>query len=214
MNNGLLLLIAYLIGSLPIGLFVGKMVKGIDIRDFGSGNIGASNVWRILGPVWGILVFLLDVTKGLLPTIIAHRSPNAPIWIPIATGVAAILGHNFSPFLRFKGGKGVATSLGVAFGLSWQGALIGFAVWGLLLLLTRYISLASMIATTIGAICIWQFNGHHWPYAVFAFLATFFVIFTHRANIQRLRDGTERRVSFGKKKITDTTTPTPQVPSR
>lgn len=212
MNDGLLLLIAYLIGSLPIGLFAGKIAKGIDIRDFGSGNIGASNVWRTLGPVWGVIVFLLDVTKGLAPTLLAHGRPAAPIWLPIAAGVAAILGHNFSPFLRFKGGKGVATSLGVAFGLSWQGALIGFAAWVIVLALTRYISLASMIAVPVGAICIWQFNHHHWSYAAFAALATFFVIFTHRANILRLRAGTERRIR--EKKTTESTTPAPQVPTR
>ncbi len=194
MTPGLLLLAAYLFGSLPIGLAIGKLVRGIDIRDYGSGNIGASNVWRILGPAWGVLVFLLDVAKGLLPTLAAHRHLNGPIWLPVAAGLAAILGHNFSPFLKFKGGKGVATSLGVAFGLSWEAALIAFAAWSLLLALTRYISVASMIATALGSFLIWQFNGRAWPYGAFAVLAAVFVVFTHRSNIGRLRAGTERRV--------------------
>jgi glycerol-3-phosphate acyltransferase PlsY len=210
MKPVVILFVAYLLGSLPIGLYVGKMVRGIDIRQYGSGNIGASNVWRELGRSWGILVFLLDVAKGLLPTVVAHNAHGSPVWLPIATGVAAILGHNFSPFLRFKGGKGVATSLGVAFGLSWIGALIGFGAWIVLLTLTRYISLASMIATPIGAFSLWQFNDRQWPYLVFAILATVFVLFTHRANILRLRDGTERRV--GKKSTPDPSTP-PQVTS-
>lgn len=194
MNNAVVLVIAYLLGSLPIGLVIGKAARGIDVRQFGSGNIGASNVWRTLGPTWGIIVFLLDVAKGLAPTLYAHGIPRHAIWLPVATGLAAVLGHNFSPFLKFKGGKGVATTLGVALGLSWQAALIAFAVWGIALAITRYISLSSMIGTVVGSALIWQFNDRGWPYGAFAILASAFVIFTHRANIARLRAGTERRV--------------------
>jgi len=157
MTSGLILLIAYFVGSLPIGLAVGKLVRGIDVRDFGSGNIGASNVWRTLGPVWGIVVFALDVCKGLGPTLLARHQPHAPGWLPVAAGVAAVLGHNFSPFLRFKGGKGVATTLGVAFGLSWAAALVGFAVWGICLAVTRYISVASVVGVPAqwAAVAVW-----------------------------------------------------------
>lgn len=209
MNSAALLPIAYLLGSLPIGLCIGKVVKGIDVRHFGSGNIGASNVWRTLGPGWGIVVFLLDVAKGLAPTLYAHSIPRHAVWLPVATGLLAVLGHNFSPFLKFKGGKGVATTLGVAFGLSWLAALIAFAVWGVALAITRYISFSSMIGTMVGSFLIWQFNGREWPYGVFAILASVFVIFTHRSNIGRLRAGTERRV--GRKTETGNTAPPPQA---
>lgn len=194
MSFALLLLIAYFIGSLPIGLAVGKLVRGIDVRDFGSGNIGASNVWRTLGPVWGIVVFVLDVCKGLGPTLLARHAPHAPSWLPVAAGVAAVLGHNFSPFLRFKGGKGVATTLGVAFGLSWEAALIGFAVWGLCLAVTRYISVASIVGVPVGAFFTWWLNERQWPYGLFAVAVSVFVVVKHRANFARLRAGTEPKV--------------------
>ena len=122
----LLIAIAYLVGSLPIGLFVGMLVAGIDIRDFGSGNIGASNVGRILGKTWGTIVFAFDVTKGLAPVLVARHFPSLGGWTPVLVGIAAIMGHNASIFLKFRGGKGVATSLGVAFGLSWVAGLIAF----------------------------------------------------------------------------------------
>lgn len=194
MNSALLLLIAYLIGSLPIGLYVGKLARGIDIRDFGSGNIGASNVWRTLGPAWGIVVFALDVGKGLGPTMLARHGLHAPGWLPVAAGVAAVLGHNFSPFLGFKGGKGVATTLGVAFGLSLPAALIGFAVWGACLAVTRYISLSSVIGVPTGAFFTWWLNGRQWPYGLFAVAVSVFVVVKHRANFARLQAGTEPKV--------------------
>jgi len=188
------LLGAYVFGALPIGLAVGKVVRGIDVREFGSGNIGASNVWRTLGPAWGIVVFALDVCKGLIPTLLAHHLAHAPAWLPVAAGVAAVLGHNFSPFLRFQGGKGVATTLGVAFGLSWMAALIGFAVWGLCLALTRYISLSSVVGVPVGAFFTWWLNGRQWPYGAFALAVSVFVVVKHRANFARLRAGTEPKV--------------------
>lgn len=198
MNPLILLLLAYLLGALPIGLWVGKTVRGIDVREFGSGNIGASNVWRTLGPAWGIFVFLLDVAKGLTPVLLARHFFPLSSWLPVGAGIAAILGHNFSPFLRFKGGKGVATTLGVAFGLSWLAGLIGFAVWGVVLALTRFISVSSMVGVAVGSFFIWQFNDRQLPFGLFAVVATVFGVVKHRANIQRLQNGTEPKV--GKKK--------------
>ena len=209
----LLLVLSYLLGSLPIGLLVGRMVKGIDVRDYGSGNIGASNVWRAMGPFWGVFVFLLDVAKGLMPVQMA--SHHFPPLVQVLAGLAAILGHNFSPFLKFKGGKGVATSLGVAFGLQPLAAVLGFAVWGLCLLVTRTISVSSMIGTVVTCLLIWAFSyplagtrhprtqsllysttdpHGHWPYALFGLLATMFVVYKHRANIARVKAGTEPKV--------------------
>lgn len=201
MTHALTLVLAYIFGSLPIGLYVGKLVKNIDVRDFGSGNTGASNVARVLGLPWATLVFLLDVAKGLLPTVVAHFHAGTSVsWWPVLTGLAAILGHNFSLFLKFKGGKGVATSLGVAFGLSWQAGVIGFGTWSLLLLATRYISVASIIATAVGSFCIWWFNHRQLPPGCFAGLATLFVVVKHKANLQRLKNGTEPKVTLGRKK--------------
>lgn len=186
-------LVSYLFGALPIGLLVGRMVKGIDVRDYGSGNIGASNVWRTMGPLWGIAVFLFDFCKGFFPTHLAGRVPDAGHWLPILVGLAAILGHNFSPFLKFKGGKGVATSLGVVYGLSPPAAAVGFAVWGLCLLITRYISVSSMIAALVTSAVLIGLN-RDLPHVLFALLVAFFVIVKHRSNMSRLKAGTEPKV--------------------
>lgn len=193
----LLLLSAYLLGSLPIGLLVGRMVKNIDVRDHGSGNIGASNVWRTMGPLWGTAVFLFDFCKGYLPTVMTvqmhDHQPSLSPWMPVAVGLAAILGHNFSPFLRFKGGKGVATSLGVVFGLAWGAALIGFAVWGVCLAVTRYISVSSMIAALVTSVILIAFF-HDLPHTLFAVLVAAFVVLKHRPNLARLKAGTEPKI--------------------
>jgi len=206
-----LILMAYLFGSLPIGLMVGRMVKGIDVRDYGSGNIGASNVWRTMGPLWGIAVFLFDFCKGYLPTLLARGVPyvpawlpvphfaaapiNVPEWLPVAVGLAAIMGHNFSPFLKFKGGKGVATSLGVAFGLSPTAAAAGFLVWLVCLLATRTISISSMVGAVAASLVLVYY--HRDPaHLAFAVLVTLSVILKHRPNMGRLKAGTEPKVSF------------------
>ena len=194
-------LVAYLFGALPVGLLVGRMVKGIDVRDYGSGNIGASNVWRTMGPVWGIAVFLFDFCKGFFPTLLAGRMHEVSPWLPILVGLAAILGHNFSPFLKFKGGKGVATSLGVVYGLSPVAAVVGFAVWGLCLLVTRYISVSSMVAAVVTSLVLIGLN-RDLPHVLFALLVAFFVIIKHRSNMARLKVGTEPKVGglrLGKK---------------
>ncbi len=193
LHSLIFLLVSYLFGALPIGLMVGRMVKGIDVRDYGSGNIGASNVWRTMGPLWGIAVFLFDFCKGYFPTLLAGRIHDIGPWLPVAAGLAAIMGHNFSPFLKFKGGKGVATSLGVVYGLSPIAAAIGFAVWGLCLLVTRYISVSSMISAVVTSVVLIVLN-HDLPHVLFALLVSFFVIIKHRPNMARLKAGTEPKV--------------------
>lgn len=197
------LVLAYVCGSVPYGLLAGKMIKGIDIRDYGSGNIGASNVWRTLGPTAAIVVFILDVGKGFIPVIAFKMMGHYWQWSPMLIGLAAYFGHNYSPFLKFKGGKGVATSLGVAVAFSWQAGLIGFAVWALCLAITRYISVSSMVATPIASVSIWYFNHYQIPYALFGVLATVFVIVKHKSNMERLRKGTEPKVGEKKKKTED-----------
>lgn len=195
MTNGLiswivLFVVSYLIGSIPFGLALGKMCCHMDLRERGSGNIGASNAWRVLGWKVGLPVFVLDLAKGLVPVLGGRYGVGEP-WAVVGAGIFAILGHNFSPFLGFKGGKGVATSLGVALGLSWQAALVGFAAWGVMLALTGFISVASLIGTPLGALLIWQWNGQRLPYAVFALLATLFVVVKHIPNMRRLATGKE-----------------------
>jgi len=208
------LLLAYLCGSVPVGLLAGKMIKGrdFDIRDYGSGNIGASNVWRTLGRFAGALVWTIDVVKGFLPVHAAHlrtdwqqSMPHLWMWMPVFSGLASIIGHNASPFLKFKGGKGVATSLGVAFGMSPSAGALGLALWVVILFVTRYISVASIIAVPACCVVIWLFNHKQFPYIPFGILATVFVIVKHKSNMKRLRDGTEPKVIFpwNKNKVDD-----------
>ncbi len=207
----LLLLMSYLLGAFPAGLLVGKMVKGIDVRDYGSGNIGASNVWRTMGPLWGIGVFLFDFCKGYIPTLLTSRmhtaaqdsiSHSISPWLVVGVGMAAILGHNFSPFLRFKGGKGVATSLGVVYGLSPEAAALGFAVWLVCLAVTRYISVSSIVAAVVTSVALLALH-RDLPHALFALLVALFVVVKHRANMARVTAGTEPKVSFRRRKRPD-----------
>jgi glycerol-3-phosphate acyltransferase PlsY len=208
---------AYVVGSIPFGLLVG-FARGIDVRSAGSGNIGASNVGRLLGGRFFALVFVLDLLKGLLPVVagawVLHQS-NRPadaatyvLWLLV--GFAAIAGHMFSIFLRFKGGKGVATSTGVILGVFPYFTLPGLAaalIWIILFAVTRYISVASML----GAICFpiaylaiglarhWPIAGTQLPLLLFAILVAAMIVLKHRANLARLRAGTEFR--FGTKPV-------------
>ena len=217
-NTWLVLLLpvgAYLVGGIPFGLFVGHL-RGIDVRKHGSGNIGATNVGRVLGLKWGLLVFALDVAKGAVPTAIAAWVMNrygadlgiASAWgqtlVVIAVQACCVFGHNWSIYLAFEGGKGVATSLGILLGywpyLSLPG-LAGLATWGLVLAASRYVSAASIIAAAafpfyVVIFGIWQ----GWPTSRTALLAGFsavmasLIIVRHRSNIKRLLAGTEPKI--------------------
>ena len=206
---------AYLVGGVPFGLLLGK-ARGIDLRAHGSGNIGATNAMRVLGKKVGLLCFGLDVAKGVAPVLIAglilrvidqlELSPaQAGAWIGVA--IAAVVGHVFPVYLRFKGGKGVATTIG-AFAALWPWmtwpVLIGLVVWYAALKLTRYVSIASIAfgASLPITAAILQIMGvpregalsSGWPFVVTAALLTFLVVWTHRTNIVRLRRGQEHRV--------------------
>ena len=206
--------LAYLVGSIPFGLIVG-IAKGIDPRKAGSGNIGATNLGRLLGGRYFALVFTLDLLKGLLPMLAAAAvvrryvagSPDASVYfLWLLVGFTAIVGHMFSVFLRFKGGKGVATSCGVILGLfpyyTWP-ALVVLAIWVVLFLATRYVSLASICASVafplayaIMAITLgWPLLHQQLPLLVFAVLVAAMITYKHRANIARLRAGTELRIA-------------------
>lgn len=184
-------------------------MKGVDIRKHGSGNIGATNVWRVCGWRYGLPVFVLDVVKGVgaifaARWLVAHFGGEAAwtAWAPIISGMSCILGHSFPAWLGFKGGKGVATSLGVFIGLMPLPSLIALAFWIIVFKVSRYVSLASIAAAAalpMVAIAM-HFAGHGYgtPASAFAVIAGVLVIVRHRSNIARLRTGTEHR--FGRKK--------------
>lgn len=199
------LLAGYLLGSVPFGLVAARM-KGVDIRHHGSGNIGATNVWRVCGWRYGLPVFVLDVLKGvaavLLASWIAGRMMGDPEWSRVGAAVACILGHSFPIWLGFKGGKGVATSLGVLAGLMPLVSLAVLLVWALIFKVSGYVSLASVVAALAlplfagGAqLAGW---GYGWPCVGFGAFAAMLVVVRHRGNIQRLMAGTES--SFRKEK--------------
>jgi glycerol-3-phosphate acyltransferase PlsY len=210
----ILIPIAYLVGSIPFGLIVG-LAKGVDPRKGGSGNIGATNVARLLGKKWFFVVFTLDMCKSLVPMLIAsaiaHDIPEAErgwaiylLWLLV--GFAAVLGHMFSVFLRFTGGKGVATSAGVMLGLwpyfTWPGA-IAISVFIVVFYVWRYISLGSIVAAAtvpvayllIGQARGWPVFRSQLPLLVFAVVMALLIIYKHRTNIARLRAGTENRMT-------------------
>jgi acyl phosphate:glycerol-3-phosphate acyltransferase len=183
---------AYLFGGIPIGLLIARLNGIADIRQHGSGNIGASNVLRVLGVKLGLLVLLLDAFKGYAPVAAAHLL-GLPGWWVAGVAMAAIVGHCFSVYLRFTGGKGVATSLGVILGLDWRAGLICLGVWAAIVAVTRYISLASMVASALSApmLCVFR---QPVPAVVAGGLLALLVIERHKANIQRLLAGEERRI--------------------
>ena len=196
---------AYLLGSIPFGLLAAKC-KGVDIRTQGSGNIGATNVWRVCGWRYGLPVFVLDVLKGVasvwLARWIAYWLHVDSDWTAIPAALACVFGHSFPAWLGFKGGKGVATSLGVFLGLMPIPSLIALLVWIVVFKMSGYVSLASIVAAVVlpAAAMTMQFmnRGGGWPVSGFAVVAGLLVILRHRSNIARLRTGTENR--FGRKK--------------
>jgi glycerol-3-phosphate acyltransferase PlsY len=209
MTFAILIIAAYLLGSVPFGVIIAK-AHGKDLRNIGSGNIGATNVARALGRKWAYFCFLLDALKGLVPTLLAVLLISSPptvaeLLVPLAAGVAAILGHIFPIYLKFEGGKGVTTSFGVALGL-WPFytlcALTAIVIWLVVVLIWRYVSLASIIAslafplTLLLAILLvpdWRLAGL-WPLLIAAVAIPIMVILRHRQNIKRLLAGTENKI--------------------
>lgn len=188
----LLLLGSYLLGSLPFGYLIANALYGVDIRRYGSGNIGATNVYRVLGPLPGLIVLLLDVLKGWLPPTLMIQLDLPDSWALLA-GLAAIVGHSLSPFLGFRGGKGIATGLGVLIGIAPQAALIGFLTWLLVFGLTRWVSLASITAAFVIPI-VGSWLGS--PPPLIGLVAAAWVIWRHRDNLRRLLQGKEPRLRW------------------
>ena len=191
---------AYFLGAVPFGFIIVRIVRGVDIRTLGSGNIGATNVWRVLGRGWGLLAFGLDVLKGFAPAC-AGNFIGGPELGALA-GLAAIIGHNWPIFLQFRGGKGVATSCGVFLAIFPSGLVVSFGVWMLALAIWRYVSVASMlggIALLVSALLLQDepFGAGRFLTA-FAALVAVLSIIRHRSNIKRLLQGSE--VKVGKQK--------------
>lgn len=207
-------LFGFLLGSVPFGLLLGKL-KGIDIREHGSGNIGATNVFRTLGRKTGIICLILDALKGFLPVYLAVKlTPDTPAGqtIEVVTALASVLGHNYSPWIGFKGGKGIATTAGAIGGIMPPVAL------GLLILIfivvtktTKYVSVGS-IATAIALPLLTLWGSYHhgkiadgtWnkPLFIFSLVAGSLAVWKHRTNIVRLRNGTEHKIGQKKKEVT------------
>ena len=193
---------AFLLGSIPTGYLVAR-AKGVDIRQHGSGNIGATNVFRTLGKPLGVFVFMVDALKGFAVVWLAGRFGGASDWVGIIAAVAVIAGHNYTPWLGFKGGKGIATSAGVLLALMPWAVLCIAIVWFVVFKVSRYVSLASISAATalpVAVAALWSAGcGGNGPLLGFSVLISALAIWRHRTNIQRLRAGTESRFEAKKK---------------
>lgn len=195
------LLLAYLIGSTPFAFFAGRLVKGIDLRHHGSGNLGATNVYRALGAPAAIAVLLLDAAKGAVPVLLfpVLLGSTSTIWWPTAFGVMAILGHVRPYFGAFKGGgKGVATTSGVFAALAPVAFLASFVTFVAVVAVTRFVSLGSMLGAVAMSVAVLLLQGPAAPLTLVSALITAFVIWTHRANIGRLRRGEESKIGHSR----------------
>jgi glycerol-3-phosphate acyltransferase PlsY len=189
------MIVSYFIGSFPTAYVVSRITKGIDIRSAGSGNMGAANVHRIIGQGWGVFVAVVDVLKGALAILITGiaSTVTAP-WLLSLAGLAAVLGHNYPVWLKFKGGKGVATTYGVMFFLypyeSFAVTLLSAAIWYALMKSLMYVSIASMMSLMSLPLFFWMLDAPA-PFILVSFALAVLSIFRHSSNIERLRKGTE-----------------------
>lgn len=187
----LIIIFSYLIGAASFGKIV-AYAKGVNIQKIGSGNPGATNIYRALGPAYGILVFLADMLKGTLAAYLGIRFLGHPAWVVLA-GLAAMFGHVFSPFLKFKGGRGAATGLGLVLAISPKIFLVTLVVVVIIIFTTRYVSLASVMGSVLIPILFHVFDMPK-EYTVVAVIAGLFVFIRHIPNIKRLRAGTEKKI--------------------
>ena len=201
MKELVLIIVAYLIGSIPTALLVSKRFFGIDIRDYGSGNMGATNTFRVLGSRYGTMVMVFDILKGMaavmlynfLPFYINHDLERTNLMLGL--GLAAVVGHVFPVFANFRGGKGVATLLGMVLAIQPVIAVSCIGIFVLVLFLTRYVSLSSILAAVALPICVlWIWNENEVLYRVFALIVAVLVIVTHQKNIGRILRGVESRI--------------------
>lgn len=191
----LALVVGYFVGAIPFGVVIGQRTAGVDVRKLGSGNIGATNVLRVLGPRTAILVLAMDVAKGIVTVFIGKwlaPDTGADI-VPLLSGVAAVAGHNWSVFLRFGGGKGVATTAGVVIASMPLTALIAIAAFLVVVAITRYVSLGSIVLACALPIAAWQLD-RPMPHVLFALILGIMTIWRHRSNIARLLEGSENKL--------------------
>lgn len=190
-----LLVFAFFLGAIPVGYLVGKR-KGIDIRAVGSGNVGATNVGRALGKKAAIIVLILDALKAVIPIMMARGFVEPTDWYLILVGTIAVLGHIFTPFLRFKGGKGVATGLGMLLSATPLVGVAALVVFAIMIGLTRIVSVASVAATATVIVAAWLLGLSTPALVIYALIVTF-VIFRHRSNMVRFVRGEEPKIKFG-----------------
>lgn len=188
---------AYIVGSIPSGLILGKLIWKTDLRDHGSHNIGATNAWRTIGKAGGVTVFLCDLIKGCLGVWFAIKFADGSSFSQVMGGIMAIVGHSWSVFLAFKGGKGVATGLGVVAMLMPLVTVLLFGVWFAVVYFTGYVSLGSIVAAALAPIMAWLFGYDFW-FIAFGCLAALFIIVRHKQNIDRLLNGTESKIKAAK----------------
>ncbi|MBI3999912.1 MAG: glycerol-3-phosphate 1-O-acyltransferase PlsY [Candidatus Omnitrophica bacterium] len=212
-QNVIWLIVGYLIGSIPTGYLAAKHVKGIDIRKHGSGNVGATNVFRIAGKGWGTTVLIIDILKGWMVTALLASSSGAfpdlnPTLRQFLFGAAAIAGHTWTPWLQLKGGKGVATSAGALIGIFPLATVIALVIWTICFGVWRYVSLASIVAAGTFPVLLFIFyrdiSSFPLIFLISILLATL-LVYNHRSNIERLKRGEEPRVHFGKDKFPPST---------
>ena len=190
------ILLSYIIGSIPTGYIVVKLFTGQDIRTIGSGSTGATNVKRVMGKKWFFIVLLLDAFKGALPvvlTAIFAKSFTSIGLLPVLAAITVILGHSKSLFLKFTGGKSVASGVGTIIALNWQVGLIIAAIWATITYISKYVSLGSIIALGISPIVMWLM-GAPLAYICYCALGAIYIVYLHRENIQRLIAGNENKV--------------------
>ena len=188
---------AYLVGSIPFGFLVGKM-RGKDIRTLGSKNIGATNVYRTVGKPWGVLAFACDFLKGFLPTLAAQKFGNAD-WLPLMVGILTVAGHMWTCFMKFKGGKGIATGFGMLVALVPWLVLTAFGLWAVTVWLSHYISLGSCMAAAFLSVGVWfpwlgSAGWRNLPLSLVVTLVALVAIYKHKTNIRRLINGCENKI--------------------
>lgn len=190
--------LGHVCGSVPSGLWLVQAFHGIDIRNYGSKNIGTTNVFRTVGPKTAVLVLIADAFKGILAVGIMSYLFHNPL-LDVITALGALLGHNYSLFLGFKGGKGVATALGLLIFMMPKVAVASFGIWLVCVLLTRFVSLGSIMAAIFTPPLAW-YLGYPSAYVIFSVIAAFFVVLRHKENIHRLLTGTESKIKPGNAK--------------
>lgn len=193
----LLIAAGFLIGGIPSGLIIARLLSGKDIREHGSRNIGATNAFRVLGALPGVITLLCDALKGCIPLFLL-RIISPSLLFSAVLGISLILGHDFSPYLKFKGGKGVATSLGVFMVIGPKAMLISITIWALVFALSRIVSIASL-AAGIALPVLLVIAGYPLPVTMAGILASLLLAFKHKGNLQRLCKGEEKRLELKKR---------------